>query len=409
MNSKLRSVVLLIVMLFTMGLGAVPAVAATDSDSIVADTLRVSLITCDPGPDVYQLFGHTALRVQRSGAVPFDIVFNYGIFSFTDDFVLKFTKGETDYMLGVYDFDDFMIDYVFRQSSVVEQELNLTPSQRQYLLDRLVDNASPEHRIYRYNFLFNNCATRPRDLVKEVLLADGSDLQYTPQDSTRTFRQIIHHYGANYSWLLFGIDLALGKDLDRVATWEEQMFIPLILNEAYDNATIESNGEVQPIVRRECVLYDSGVVPVLPPTPWYLSPMFCAIVLLLIGVLITLYDIRKQRLSRWFDTILGVLCLLGSCIIYFLIFCSEHPATTFNINALWMTPLAIIPAFLPYIAVARKLVKVYHLFNMMLLALFLILALCGVQHINVAVFPLVMLLAMRSYNYINYYKCHFVK
>lgn len=75
------------------------------SDTVaIDDNLRISLVTCYPGDKIYELFGHTAIRVQRSGSEAFDLAFNYGMFSFaTGNFVYKFTAGQTDYMLGAYD------------------------------------------------------------------------------------------------------------------------------------------------------------------------------------------------------------------------------------------------------------------------------------------------------------------
>lgn len=375
-------------------------------DSAMADTLRISLITCDPGPDVYQIFGHAAVRVQRSGVDAVDLAFNYGMFSFgSGNFIYKFVKGETDYKLGVYDFVYFMPDYVYRGSTVVEQELNMSQQEKEMLFERLLVNAEPQNRVYRYNFLFDNCATRPRDMSVSAMNACGEQVVFNEPDTVVSFRDIIRHYGTNYSWLIFGIDLALGHDLDKATTWQEQMFIPLILREACRDAVIvDAEGNERPLVREETTLYDSDIVPILPPTPWYLSPMMCTLLVLLLGVVVTLIDVRRKRVSRWFDTVLNLLFFVMGCIIYFLVFCSEHPATTININALWLTPLAIIPVFVPYISRWGVVARYYHIVNMVLLTLFVILALCRVQVINAAFIPLVMLSALRSYNYLKYKK-----
>ena len=375
-------------------------------NSVSPDTLRVSLITCEPGPEVYQLFGHSAMRVQRSGADGFDMVFNYGVFSFSDDFILKFTQGHTDYMLAVYDFQHFIIDYVMRGSTVYEQELNLTPAEREALFELLCINARADNRVYRYNFLYDNCATRPRDKVEDALSLLGERVAYADNDSLYTFRQLIRHYAANYSWLTFGIDMALGGELDKKATWREHMFVPMLLQKACAEAVVVNNETLQerPLVCRTTELYHSDVVPVLPPTPWYLTPMACAVLLFAVALFVTLRDIQRNRLSRWFDAILGVLMSLSGLVIYFLIFCSEHPATTFNIHALWLTPLAIVPALLPYMRRAIPVVMWYHKVNMVLIALFVVLVVCGVQCIDWAVLPLVAVSDLRSYNFVNYYK-----
>lgn len=396
------------ILLFSMMILSVVKATATSTSQLFtpivqpSDTLRVSLITCDPGPDVYQVFGHSAIRVQRSGVDGFDWVFNYGIFSFSDDFIYKFTKGETDYLLGVYDFNDFIVDYVMRGSSVYEQELNMTVAQRERLFNMLVENAAPHNRVYRYNFLFDNCATRPRDMIEKALVPDGEHIHYEVCDSLKSFRSLIRHYAANYSWLTFGIDLALGRDLDRTATWREQMFVPLIYSKACDNAVIASADSLssRQVIKNKSVLYESGYIPVLPPTPWYLSPLFAAVLLLILTTAITLSDVRRHSVSKWYDTVIFTVAFVAGIIIYFLVLCSEHPATTINIHALWLTPLTILPALLPYVPKASRVVYIYHIVNVVLIALFLLLVVVGVQCIDVAVLPLVAVLVMRSCNYI---------
>ena len=154
------------------------------ADSAMVDTLRISLITCDPGPDVYQIFGHAAVRVQRSGVDTVDLAFNYGMFSFgSGNFIYKFVKGETDYKLGVYDFVYFMPDYVYRGSTVVEQELNMSQQEKELLFERLLVNAEPQNRVYRYNFLFDNCATRPRDMSVSAMNACGEQVVFNEPDT----------------------------------------------------------------------------------------------------------------------------------------------------------------------------------------------------------------------------------
>lgn len=402
----MRKIGLLLLVVYSslLHLVATPTYTMT-TDSVEADTLRVSLVTCDPGPDVYQIFGHTAIRVQRSGVNAVDLAFNYGIFSFqSGNFVYKFVKGETDYKLGVYDFTYFMPDYVMRGSTVIEQELNLTQQEKQQLFDRLLVNAMPENRVYRYNFLFDNCATRPRVLANAALDSCGEHLVFNAPDTVVSFRDIIRHYGKNYSWLLFGIDLALGHDLDRATSWEEQMFIPIIFRDACRDALIvDADGCERPLVLKETALFESDIIPILPPTPWYLSPMVCTLLLLLIGMFVTWQDMRKKSISYWFDTVLNLLFFIMGCIIYFLVFFSEHPATTININALWLTPLAILPVFVPYLR-CNGVMRCYHIANLVLLTLFAILALCRVQVINVAFIPLVLLSALRSFNYLKFLK-----
>lgn len=407
MLPRLRFVFLFWAMLQAVVLWAQPAPAQSDT-TVVADDLRISLVTCYPGDKIYELFGHTAIRVQRSGSDALDVAFNYGMFSFaTGNFVYKFTAGQTDYMLGVYDFDDFMVDYVMRGSKVVEQELNLSPEAENRLFAALIQNARPENRVYRYNFLFDNCSTRPRDMIEKTVGEYGA-VQYGGEHATPSFRKIIHSYADNYSWFMFGVDLALGHELDRPASWREQMFIPVVLEEACREATVVTSSDTvsvaAPLICAERVLFDPGTSPVLPPTPWYLTPLFAGLVLLLVAVGVTYVDRQYRRVSRWFDTLFFGLCFLGSIVIYFLIFCSEHPTTTINYNGLWLTPLSLIAAVLPYVRSMRGVVRAYHILNLIAILLFLITALFGIQHYNIAFYLLIATSALRSVNYILIYR-----
>ncbi|MBP8904528.1 MAG: DUF4105 domain-containing protein, partial [Paludibacteraceae bacterium] len=192
-------------------------VASVSSESVVVgDSAEISLITCSPGPAAYEKFGHTALRYVDP-ASGLDLVFNYGIFDFDQPgFYYKFVKGETYYMLGVYKTSQFLPQYTERNSQVTEQVLNLSKQEKQQLLDALFVNYLPANRNYLYNFVFDNCATRPRDKVLELFR--GKHIQYNISEDNRSFREWVAAYTGDKSWLMFGIDLVFGKDADRIAS-----------------------------------------------------------------------------------------------------------------------------------------------------------------------------------------------
>lgn len=379
-----------------------PAQAWATQARSATDSLRISLITCEPGPDIYQVYGHSAIRVQSFGNRPFDMVFNYGTFYFDEDFIGKFVKGETDYMLGVSHFDDFMYDYVERRSSVIEQELNLTPHQKADLCHMLIENAKPENCVYRYNFLYDNCATRPRDMVVALLRAYKEEVDFKPAAQLPTVRDVIRQYNANYSWTLLGMEIVLGCELDRKGDYGTLMFSPMILRDAFNKAVISSDdGSLRPLVSQETTLYNSGVIPVLPPTPWYMSPLLVGIIFLLIATFITWHDKKKERVSRWFDSLLNVIFFAMSLLIYFLILFSSHPATTVNINALIFTPIAIIPATFSYFGKGVTIVRWYHCINILLVLIAILLGGIGVQQLHMVVYILAFISLMRSYNYLT--------
>lgn len=360
------------------------------------DSLRISLVTCFPGPQIYEVFGHTAIRVSSPEE---DIVFNYGIFDFNSpNFIYRFVKGLTDYKLAYYPFEYFIDDYINRNSRVVEQVLNLDKEHSLYLLQLLQKNAEPQNRTYRYNYIYDNCSTRLRDLLEKVT---GGTIVYPAPEDTLTFRDQMRFYNKNYPWFQFGIDLVLGPGLDYILTHREQMFVPMVLMNACAGATYVSDGKRIPVVSQTIILND---VPEdagsMSPTPWYLSPFTVSIVVLLITFAFTVYDYRRKKVTKLFDSILFTIMGCAGLIIFFLIFVSTHAATSPNMLAFWLNPFCFIPAIFVWIKHANKLLLLYHFTNFAVLLILLASWYWLPQVANIAFFPLILCSALRSFNYI---------
>ncbi len=372
--------------------------ATEPAEEASRDSAVVSLITCYPGADIYELYGHTMLRVRYHGH---DMVYNYGIFDFdTPNFMYRFVKGETDYKVAGYDGAYLLMGYGSRK--VVEQRLNLTPEQSMQVLHALIENVRPENATYRYNYVYDNCATRPRDIVENAL---GSHLHYGMMHDTLTFRQEMRRYNANYAWQQFGIDLVLGSGIDYELTYREQMFVPMVLMRAFAEAQVEQGGTLQPLVTATTVLNegsDSGDI--LPPTPAWMSPMAVAIAVLAVSVLLSLADFRRRMVSRWFDSLLFGFAGLCGLLVFFLIFVSTHAATSPNFNGLWLHPFALLPAVLIWIKKAKRTLYFYHFANFAVIVL-LLAAWCLLPQVaNAAAFPFMLSLMTRSISYVLIYK-----
>ena len=358
--------------------------------------LRVSLITCFPGQEVFELYGHTAIRITDGQS---DMVYNFGLFSFNKpNFIYRFVKGETDYAVGSYPMIYFLPEYIERNSKVVEQILNLSNNQAKSLQARLDSLCLPENREYRYNYVLNNCATRPRDLIEETI---GGINFPTPVDTTLTFRDIMRRYSPNYPWYQFGIDLALGSGIDRIVTAREQMFAPVFLMEAF--ATAKTTGN-QPLVRQTIILFDGSESPTLPPTPWYLTPLFLSIAALIAIFFLTINDIRKLHTSRLVDSLWFLICGLTGILVWFLIFISEHEATSPNYLGIWLNPFCLFPSIAIWIKSCKKWLYFYHFINFALVLSLTILWWSLPQSANAAFFPLMLCTAARSVGYIITYK-----
>ena len=364
-----------------------------------SDSTVISLITCSPGEEVYSKFGHTAIRINdhKNGN---DYVFNYGIFSFeTENFYYKFIKGETDYQLGIYDTRYFLPEYAQRNSSVTEQILNLTLTEKKNLFNLLLKNYEPENRTYRYNFVFDNCSSRPRD---KIIAALNGYLKFQPTDDSKTFRQWIGVYVGTDTWLKFGIDIVFGMDADQLATNDESMFLPENLMTEFQIAQIvSSNGKIRQLVTEKKLLVTKSDKNTQSDS-WIFKPMSISMILLVIGFAFTIIDLSKRRrYFKIFDTIILSLTGIGGIIAFYLTFFSLHPLVRSNLNLLWLNPLNIAVAFLIWIKRFRVVLFYYQIANILLLLVALIAFALSIQEFNVAVFPLIILLLIRSSSWFN--------
>ena len=380
-------------------LGAKAQALENGSASAGQDSITVSLVTYYPGEQVYELYGLAGIR----GKLPdgSGVLFNYGIFDFNaPNFVYRFVKGETDYMVKGYS-DEYML-YGYDRRKVVEQELNFSQDQAMAAYRYLMINALPQNATYRYNYVLDNCATRPRDIIEK---AAGGTLEYPAMPDTATFRKMMHRYNANYAWSQFGIDMALGTGLDRAITYREQMFVPMVLMNACAGATFVRDGKRVPLVRNTVVLNEGDENgDILPPTPVWAKPMTLFVLLLVLTLTISVRDIRKRKVTRWFDSALyGILSLYGM-LLFFLIFVSTHEATSPNWNGVWINPFYLIPAILIWIKSAKKLLYCYHFANFAVLMALLLGWYWIPQVANAAFFPLMLCPILRSVSYIIIYR-----
>jgi len=366
-----------------------------------SDSAVVSLITCSPGEEVYEKFGHSAIRVKdtRNGI---DVVFNYGIFSFeTEDFYYKFIKGETDYQLGVYATSNFLASYAQRKSLVWEQIINLNPSEKRNIIQNLLRNYEPENRIYRYNFVFDNCATRPRD---KILGSIRGYAKFEENSESKTYRQWIGTYVGNDTWLKFGIDLLFGVDADKLSSFTESMFLPEELMTEFQTAQIYSSKNQS----RKLVL-DKKILVNNPDNNnskngWSFKPFNFTLLLLIFGFVLTIWDYFHHNYNKLFDSILLIATGLGGVLICYMMLFSSHPLVKSNLNILWMNPLNIILGIVMWFPKLRTPVFFYEILNVLLLIGGLFSFALSAQVFNLAAFPLIVLLLLRSTSWFIYLK-----
>ena len=370
-----------------------------------ADTWQVSLITCGPGVEVYNQFGHSAIRMKNDSR-DIDLIYNYGIFSFnTPNFALRFTLGQTDYQLGIQYYQDFVDWYAYCNRDVREQVLNLSVEEKNRLIALLNENYLPQHRVYRYNYFYDNCATRPRDLIEKCL---DNQLQYaddmTTTDTGQSFRSVVHQFTANNAWSQFGIDLCLGTEADRPISRRMMMFIPLYLEQYFNSAALLPT--TLPLVAESRQLV---VIPeadrLHPDTPF--TPFRCFTLLFIVVVAFTIYGIKHCKSLWGLDLVLFATAGIAGCLLTFLASFSEHPTVSPNYLLLLFQPLHLL--LLPwFIRKVKELKRSRYLLVLAIeLTLFIILWAVIPQSFPLAVLPLALCLLVRCIsNMILSYKFH---
>ena len=361
------------------------------------DSVRISLLTCEPGSEIYALFGHSAIRYENP-AKQEDWVFNYGMFSFKEpNFVMRFVKGETDYQLGVVPFRYFEAEYGMRGSSVYQQELNLTNAEKEKLAGLLFENYLPANRVYRYNYFYDNCTTRARDKIEESI---QGKVVYPVSDRVVSYRDILHEFTAGSEWSEFGIDLCLGSEADEPIDERKQMFAPFYMLAAARGAVIHRADTMMPFVRKETKIVDA----VLEDEPAFpLSPMACALLLLAVTVIIVGRGLYKGRQCLAWNVVMFLLQGLGGCIIAFLFFFSLHPTVGSNWLLILFNPLPLI--YLPWLIDRgiKQQKDPYHVYNAVVLTSFILLMPFLPQEFNLTVLPLALNLFLLSVGHLCLY------
>lgn len=373
--------------------GAKPRMAGDiyDVEAAMADSLTVSLITCYPGPEVYELYGHEAIRVRGEGR---DSVWNYGVFDFrAPNFIYRFVKGETDYMCVGYPFAWFLPEYEKRGSKVVEQDLNLSQDEAKKLLKLLQTESLPENRTYRYNYVKDNCATRILSRIDESV---KSPIVYPDSISHSTFRNEMRAYNRDYPWYQFGIDIALGSGIDYPISSRENMFVPIeMMNKAGEARMLDG----RKLVRESRVIIEGVPDATLGPGNPLLAPLPVFCFLALLTALLCLWNLKREKLTRWVYVVWFSLLGLTGCVVWFLVFISTHEATSPNTLLLWLSPVQLIAAAT---MASRRLSKagvIMAWYNIIAVASTLIVWPFQKQSANPAFFPLMAISLMLAATY----------
>ncbi len=359
------------------------------------ESTQVSLLTIMPrSNEVYTIYGHTALRIENQ-LQGLDVVFNYGTFDFDKPhFLYRFIKGETDYFLSVEDYRFFFYHYASNNATVREQILDISAEEKRQIMYMLDDNIEPENREYRYNFIFDNCVTRPRDIIEKYC---GGQLIYNQAEEKTTFRKLIHECTAPYPWMTFGIDLIIGNGADSIIGKRNEMFLPVKLMKALDNASVENDSLPQrPIVSSSQIIIRSEDNPESRLNHSWSSPVKLGFIMVILCVVVAVYGWIRKKTFRFFHSVLFLSVGLAGCLVAFVALVSSHPCTWPNWNLLWIHPLHIIPAIGYLFKKTYRFIRWYHWSNFVLLSSLLLGWTWIPQELNIACIPFILCLWIGS-------------
>jgi len=356
----------------------------------LSNKAEISILTCSPGDEMYSQFGHSAIRV-KDPVNQIDLVFNYGTFDFnTPNFYMKFARGKLNYMLSYTSFNHFKKEYIFEKRGIIEQKLNLNEKSVQNLFNALVNNYQPKNRYYKYDFLFDNCSTRIRDIIEENTNQKIKFSNHTVQN--KTFWNLLDPYMENSRWIFLGIHMALGLPCDATAKPYQYMFLPDHLMNALEQAQI-SNQTNMPLVKYNRTILKPKIL--LQTTKFTEKPSVIFGMLAIIGFLLSFFYYNKKRNLFLFDLFLfGATGLLGWVII-FLWFFTDHQATGPNLNILWAFPFHF-PMILFLLKKKKSRLHLYFLCNSLILLITLSCWMILPQSLPNEVLPIVVLLLIRS-------------
>jgi hypothetical protein len=354
----------------------------------LSEHTKVSLLTSSPGEDLYAQFGHSAIRITDTLSGQ-DLVFNYGLFDFnTPGFYLKFIRGKLPYQLGIQRFEPFLNAYIDENRQCRELEINLSEKERLALIHFLSVNYLPENREYPYDFFFDNCATRIRDILENKFQANYPDTSLVKKAS---FRHFLAQYVGQNSWINVGFYLILGLPADAIATFRDEMFLPDYLEKHLENAFLSG----QLLAKNKItILYQNQPEKSVSFLP---SPILISCLLFFIALIFTFY--QTKRWTKIFDTVFFSLISLSGMLFVFMWVGTDHFVTHKNMNLLWANPLYILVIFNLYLGKNGKYLLLFLLtLNLTVLTGWKILP----QEFHIAMIPFILTSILRMSDQLYY-------
>lgn len=364
---------------------------ASSQDFKLSQYANVSLLYCEPGSELYTSFGHSAIRINDP-LLDLDLIYNYGIFDFyAPGFYTNFVNGRLTYSLGRQYFSDFIFEYEIQERGVVEQVLNLNSNEKNVLLNFLEKNYLPENRDYSYDFLFDNCATKIRDILEYKVLFPRIVVMNNHLSIDKTFRSLISESLSANTWSLFGINLVLASPIDKKIQSRDAQFLPKYLYKQMKNYSVDGS----PIVTSETQIIPSKVNK-KTKQELYKTPAFWSVLFFTITLILSLFNLFGGELKLVaFDNTIFLITGILSLLIGYLWLISEHQTMNQNYNLLWASPLSFAFLWHSLKKQHKTTPKLATLYFLCLLATPII-HLIGLQKLDLLFFPIIAALAIRT-------------
>jgi hypothetical protein len=352
------------------------------------DRTEVYLITCGPGTETYSIYGHSALRIFKPG-LDSDIIYNWGVFDFeTPNFVWKFAKGRLEYMLAEENFSRFLALYNHEKRYVIQQRIFLDSAETVKLEMLVNENLRPENRKYKYDFFYDDCSTRIRDLLEKSL---SGKLIYPQEDGSKTtFRDLTDTYQEKYQWLKLGIDLIMGSPGERKATVRDKAFLPVEMQQVFSETLVQREGKLVPLLSSPETLLDFPA-PALK-SGFLTSPALAALIFMILIVVSTL-TLKNKRFVNYIDILVFSLYSILAVMMIFFNFFTDHAQMRWNLNIIWLSPVLIV--CLAALILGRSW-TIWFRILFYLTAFFLVFQFLLPQEFNIAFIPMAVVIAFRA-------------
>jgi hypothetical protein len=317
---------------------------------------QVSVLTCGSSPEIYALFGHTAIRINDPER-GIDVVYNYGAFDFsTPNFALRFVKGDMQYFVTAGSFQDFIIQYDYEKRSVSEQILDIPQDKKQQLFEELNSVLFSDQKYYTYKFIDRNCTNMAMQVINKIL---GDNLIYKRKNVDTTYRDILYPYFDGHFYEQWGTSVLFGTKVDEKAT---TLFLPVELEQSLALTTY--NGKPLVSETKKLMTFPEQKAPFSIWNNIYTYLIFLAAILL----------INKKGLTVFYLFLVGVLGIFFSANGLY----SLHEELAYNYNALLFNPLLLLLGIF-YLRNAYKPMKITSLLCLLCIAIYLILVVTKVH------------------------------